>query len=80
MDTKAKFMQILNEIVADATMESKTENLLINSITFIKLIVKLEEVFSVQFEDETLNKTYFLRIEDIFNYIEENINNKLMEN
>lgn len=73
MKNKIKFMKVLNEIIPEATLESTIESLFLDSIVFIKLIVKLEETFGFQFADEVLNKTYFLRIEDIFNYVEKNM-------
>ena len=72
---KKRFMTILNGLIPDATMQSTIENLLINSISFIKLIVCLEEEFNFQFEDEALNKNYFSTIEDIFKYVEERSKN-----
>lgn len=69
-------MTILDEIIHDATMQSTIESLLIDSISFIRLIVCLEEEFDFRFEDEALNRNYFSTIEDIFKYVEKRIEEK----
>lgn len=62
MDKYSKFEKIINE-----TSEEGFENM--NSITFIKLIVRLEEEFIMEFEDDKLFINAFSTKKDLFDYV-----------
>lgn len=45
-----------------------------NSLTFVRVVVDIEEVFGIQFEDEKLEFEQFLSLEKLVAYV-----NKLLE-
>jgi acyl carrier protein len=65
---------IINEInkltqVDKITMNSSLESLGINSISFIKLIVAIENELGFEFEYEHLNMKKYLIINDLVQYV-----------
>ena len=56
----------INEIINSFTTESLGT---LDSISFIKLIVKLEEKFNFEFDDEKLLLNAFATREELFEYI-----------
>jgi acyl carrier protein len=52
------------------TAESKLKDFNINSISFIKIVVALEEKFDIQFGDDDLDASKFETVGDIVQYVE----------
>lgn len=48
----------------------------LNSLTFIKIIVGLEENFEIEFDDNDLNYELFSTVDDIIKYVRGKLNNK----
>ena len=53
------------ELQPDSILEES-----IDSITFVKIIVALEEEFGFEFEDEMLSFSKIASVEDLVNYVE----------
>lgn len=51
----------------------------INSFIFIQVIVNLEELFHIEFEDEFLNPSNFKYVNEIADYIKQRLNNDMKE-
>ena len=72
---KEKIIGIIQEELKEISpgieigMEDKLDELGLNSITFVKLMVKFEEEFDIEFDDEDLNIGKFSIIDDICKYI-----------
>lgn len=64
MDYKAE----IDEVISSFTSESLST---LDSITFIKLIVKLEEKFNFEFDDEKLLLNAFASRDELYEYIYE---------
>lgn len=62
-----KIARVTNEI----TLNDSLESLQVNSITFIKIIIALEEEFGVEFGDDKLLVTSFSLVGDIVIYLNE---------
>lgn len=79
MDIKPQIIKIITQIVLEnsededqvkAMMNNEDLSTLnLNSVSYIKLIVELENEFQIQFEDETLQSGFFITITDICEYI-----------
>lgn len=80
--TKEKVFDLIGELSEDEdfgldlkkteiTEDDKISELGVNSIIFIKLLVKMEKEFDVKFEDEMLNYQTFDTIGDLIRMIEE---------
>jgi acyl carrier protein len=74
--TEEKVRLILNEI---CKINSSTKNLKldddifevgVDSISFIKVVLKLEEEFNVKFEDDNLDYNKFRTIKQLVDYLE----------
>lgn len=48
----------------------------IDSLSFVKIIIELEEKFGIEFEDEILVITHFKTFRDLYTYVEARINAK----
>ncbi|MMZ63990.1 acyl carrier protein [compost metagenome] len=48
----------------------------LNSLSFIKIIVRLEEYFEIKFDDNDLKYELFSTIEDIIKYVRAKLNSK----
>lgn len=48
----------------------------LNSLTFIKIIVGLEENFEIEFDDNDLNYELFSTVDDIIKYVRDKLNIK----
>lgn len=55
----------------EITLNDSLESLQVNSITFIKIIIALEEEFGIEFEDDKLLVTNFSSVGDIAIYLNE---------
>lgn len=68
-----KVVQVLSECLekTDIALDKKTSigELNIDSFTYVKMIVELEEIFGIDFDSECLNKSYFTTIGEIEKYI-----------
>lgn len=51
--------------------ETPITDMSLNSITFIRLVVELEEEFDIEFEDAMLNFKKISKIKHLCNYIQE---------
>lgn len=49
----------------------KLQDMGINSITFIQIVVELEECFGFEFNDEDLDYEKFIYLSDLYEYIKE---------
>lgn len=52
-------------------LNDKFEHLGVNSAVFIKFVVKLEDAFDIEFDDDNLDYDNFQTIADIIRYIEQ---------
>jgi len=77
MDTRTKIIQILSSY-GDSCETDFMDNG-INSISFIKLLVEMEDEFGIEFEDEMLNIKQVPSLEALCAYIDELINPKNAE-
>lgn len=70
-----KVKSVLNEQLADVICgkeileNSKLADLGINSMSFIKLVVGLEDKFDIEFDDDDLDVTRFKTVGDVAGYI-----------
>ena len=64
-------MKIITHATNEITLNDSLESLQVNSITFIKIIIALEEEFGIEFGDDKLLVTAFPLVEDIAIYLKE---------
>ncbi len=57
------------DFIHNIGMNDDLEELGINSLSFIRIVVEIEEKFNLEFEDGDLSYEKFSTIEDIANYI-----------
>jgi acyl carrier protein len=64
--------------LAESNINEKTKlsEISLDSLSFIQLIVNLEDEFDIQFEDEELNIYDFKTVNDLVDIVEEKINEK----
>lgn len=63
----------VNETVLD---EKELLYIGLNSLTFITIIVGLEEYFEIEFDDNDLNYELFSTVEDIIKYVRDKLNSE----
>jgi len=68
--------ELLNLIAKSLEIESKQisldssiDEIGINSISFIKIIVDIENIFNIEIPDDQLNKEYFNTIKDLYEFL-----------
>lgn len=76
-------MEILNKIVSlldtdfiekeKITRDTSIKELGINSLTYIKFVISIENEFSIEFEDDYLDWHILKSFGDLINYVEKNI-------
>ena len=64
----------LNPKKAEITEDDEMSELGVNSIIFIKLLVKMEKELNIKFEDEMLDYQTFVTIGDLIRMIEDQTN------
>lgn len=75
MDIENSIIGFLREIISDGNtlmfLPRNTEfsSLNMDSIDYVRLIVKIEEYFSIEFEDEALDASLFNTLGDLYEYI-----------
>ena len=72
MDIGERALQVIKGNLSenmDVKLEDILQNLEVNSITFIQIIVALENEFDFEFEDEKLLFAEFPAIKDIVDYV-----------
>lgn len=73
-DTQKKVIDVIttnaNLSIDDITLETEFMKAGVNSITFIKIVVALEDEFGFEFDDEMLLLTVFPTIKSIIEYVE----------
>ena len=70
---KDKILSFIQGCVKDQAIELQPSSVLeglIDSITFVKMIVALEEEFNFEFEDNMLSLSKIVKVEDMVNYVE----------
>ena len=70
---KEKILLCIQKTVKEQAIELRPDSILaesIDSITFVKIVVALEEAFNFEFEDEMLSVSKIEKIEDLINYVE----------
>lgn len=60
--------QIQDEIRNDITLDLEIVPLGINSLSFIQIIVELEDKCEVEFDDDSLDFYKYHTLEDVYNY------------
>jgi acyl carrier protein len=71
-----KVSELINEVLKDygpageISPETKPEELGLNSITFVKLAVLIENEFGIEFDDESLEPSKLKTVGDIIDYIQ----------
>jgi len=78
MESDNKIFDIINKVLEDKDIqieqnEMATGLLNVDSITFIKIIVALEEAFDFEFDDEMLLITKFPTVESMILYVKARI-------
>ena len=70
-DIRAEIKRMLLELLKKEDLDEKQELLSVglDSLNVIKLIVMLEETFSIRFEDEDLQLKYFHSIDTLSNFV-----------
>ena len=70
-DIRAEIKRMLLELLNKEDLDEKQELLSVglDSLNVIKLIVTLEETFSIRFEDEDLQLKYFHSIDTLSNFV-----------
>lgn len=70
-DVRAEIKRMLLELLKKEDLDEKQELLSVglDSLNVIKLIVMLEETFSIRFEDEDLQLKYFNSIETLSDFV-----------
>ncbi|MEK4077379.1 acyl carrier protein [Paenibacillus amylolyticus] len=70
-----RFFNVIQKEFPEADIEfSMDTNLIdagVNSISFIKLVILIENEFDIQFEETKLDLSYFPTIREILEYIEQ---------
>ena len=74
--TKELVYNEIKEGEIDLTPDLKLSEIGVNSITFIKIIVTIEETFDIEFEDDYLDYEQFDTIQDVCDYIAQLKNEK----
>lgn len=79
-EIKGKVQKILQEF-GDTHAKEQEENrnlldVIQDSISYIKFIVKMEEAFDIEFEDDKLDGENFENIEDIYCYVDKLLREK----
>ena len=81
MDRKRYMDFIVNkirEVKRDTiSMDSRFQELGLDSIEFVELIVEIEEEFGFEFTEEELNLERYYNIKDLLNVVDGHINNKI---
>lgn len=76
MNTKEHIIEIIARLMEDESVKEQLKHnddltqLEINSINFIRLVVELEDFFEVEFEDDALDYTKYLSLNELCNYLE----------
>jgi len=78
MELSCNELKILNIVINNIeptanqkiSLNSKLADIGMDSITFIKIIVSIEQEFQIEFEDEFLLITYFNTINDFVAYVD----------
>lgn len=60
----------------DSCFQKSLVELGINSLLFIKLLVNIEVEVDIEFEEEFLNPNFTSNLEQLVNYIDENLKSK----
>lgn len=68
-----------NEEALRIGAEENTEGLGMNSVNIIKLIVELENIFAIEFDDEDLDYNKLKTLKDLMEYIEIKMKHKNQE-
>ena len=70
-DIRAEIKRMVLELLNKEDLDEKQELLSVglDSLNVIKLIVMLEETFSIRFEDEDLQLKYFHSIDTLSNFV-----------
>lgn len=70
-DIRAEIKRMLLELLNKEDLDEKQELLSVglDSLNVIKLIVMLEETFSIRFEDEDLQLKFFHSIDTLSNFV-----------
>lgn len=65
---------ILNDEVMNMKVEDSLDRLGINSVSYIKIVIELENEFDIEFDDDCLNYESFKSVKNIVDYINTKIN------
>lgn len=63
----------IESIIGDITLETELAGAGVDSITFIKIVVALEEEFDFEFDDEMLLIAAFPTIKSLIDYVESKV-------
>lgn len=61
-------------VIDDFGIETKFEELGISSLEYIALVVKIEKMFNIEFDEHVLTMDYFVTVEDLVNYVRDKSN------
>jgi len=82
MDVKSKIIRIIVENSENDMIEEYLQanddlsKIGFNSISFIKTVVDIENEFDIEFEDEALDYSLFLSLENLCKYVKNMIEDK----
>ncbi len=83
MKTRERIINVIEKLVEDENIkerlnqEDNLAQLGMNSVSFIKLVVSLEEEFSFEFDDEDLDYKKFTTLTSLCNYVNKKIKTKV---
>ena len=76
MDTKECIINIISKLTKNENAKSylyeggDIRQVILNSMEFIRIVVELEEVFNIEFDDYALDYDRFTTINDLCEYVE----------
>lgn len=76
---KDRVVEIIRNACAideEVTLDSELKLLSLDSLTFVSIVVELEEEFGIEFELDELGVFDWKTVEDIANSVEEKVNEK----
>lgn len=76
---REKILSYIQDSVKEQSIELQLDSILadlIDSITFVKMVVSLEEEFDLEFEDQMLIISKFEKTEDLVDYVKSRLDKK----
>lgn len=70
-------LKVIKEIIEndDINLNQSLKEIGCNSITFVKLVVQIEEIYNIEFDDDVLMVDKFSSVDSLVKYIVQKIEN-----